>query len=93
MNQLMTEIWPYLLTAVITAIGTYVGAIHRLRVKVAVLEHKVERLEKRVDSHSKKTDDILTALGDFKQEVSNKLNEIAVDIAKINTTLSIIDKG
>lgn len=40
----MSEIWPYLLTAMVTAVGTYVGAIHKLRIKVAVLENRVERM-------------------------------------------------
>lgn len=92
MGEVMNDIWPMLVTAVITGIGTYVGFIHKLRVKVAVMEEKVERLQARVDSHSKKTDDIIHALGDFKDEIVRQLGEIAVDIAKINTTLNIVDR-
>lgn len=92
MEEVMKDIWPMLLTALLTAIGTYVGFIHKLRVKVAVMEEKVERLQKRVDSHSKKTDDILHTISEFKDEISKQLGQIAVDIAKINTTLNIVGK-
>lgn len=89
----MSDIWPMLVTAIITGIGTYVGFIHKLRIKIAVMEEKVERLQKRVDSHSKKTDDILQTIGEFKDEISKQLGQIAVDIAKINTTLNIVGKN
>lgn len=89
----MNDIWPMLVTAIITGIGTYVGFIHKLRIKIAVMEEKVERLQKRVDSHSKKTDDILQTIGEFKDEISKQLGQIAVDIAKINTTLNIVGKN
>ena len=93
MQSVMNDIWPMLVTAIITGIGTYVGFIHKLRIKIAVMEEKVERLQKRVDSHSKKTDDILQTIGEFKDEISKQLGQIAVDIAKINTTLNIVGKN
>ena len=93
MEEVMIDIWPMLVTAILTGIGTYVGFIHKLRVKVAVMEEKVDRLQKRVDSHSKKTDDIINTIGDFKEEISKQLSQIAVDIAKINTTLNIVGKS
>lgn len=82
MGNVASDLWPYIVTAIITAIGTYVGAIHALKVRVAVLEHKCENLQKRVDSHSGKIDQILEGI-----------NEIKVAIVKINTTLSIVEKG
>lgn len=93
MGEVANDIWPMVLTAALAAVGTYVGFIHKLRMKVAVLEEKVERLQDRVNSHSKKTDDILHTLGEFKDEISKQLGAIAVDIAKINTTLNIVGKG
>lgn len=93
MQSVMSDIWPMLVTAIITGIGTYVGFIHKLRIKIAVMEERVERLQKRVDSHSKKTDDILQTIGEFKDEISKQLGQIAVDIAKINTTLNIVGKN
>ena len=91
MNQVAVDIWPMLMTAVFTAIGTYIGFIHRLRIKVSVLDVEVKELKRRVEGHSKKQDDILTAITGIQQDMNEKLNAIAIDIAKINTTLTIIE--
>lgn len=93
MENVAVSLWPYVVTVLISVFGTYFASIHKLKIRVAVLEHKVEALKDRVDSHSKKTDAILNSLSELKDEIGQKLGEIAVDIAKINTTLSIIDKG
>ena len=92
MGTLAIELWPHIVTAIIAVISMYFGAVRSMMVRVAVLEQKVECLQKRVDSHSKKTDDILNTLGELKNEVSKQLGQIAVDIAKINTTLNIVGK-
>lgn len=93
MGNVALSLWPYAVTILISVFGTYFASIHKLRVRVAVLESKVEALKQRVDKHSMKTDAILNSLSELKDEIGSKLGEIAVDIAKINTTLSIIDKG
>ena len=85
MGTLATELWPHIVTAIIAVIGMYFGAVRSMMVRVAVLEQKVESLQKRVDSHS-------NTLGELKNEVSKQLGQIAVDIAKINTTLNIVGK-
>ena len=92
MGTLATDLWPYVVTTLISVFGTYFGSVHSLKTRVAVLEEKVKRLQDRVDSHSKRTDDILNTLGELKNEVSKQLGQIAVDIAKINTTLNIVGK-
>ena len=84
MGTLAIELWPHIVTAIIAVISMYFGAVRSMMVRVAVLEQKVESLQKRVDSHSKKTE--------LKNEVSKQLGQIAVDIAKINTTLNIVGK-
>ena len=45
MNEIMTEIWPFLLTAFIGAIGWQWRENHSLKVRVAVLETTVENLQ------------------------------------------------
>lgn len=92
MGTLATDLWPYVVTALISVFGTYFGAVHSLKTRVAVLEEKVNRLQERVDSHSKKTDAIMNTIIEFKDEISKQLGQIAVDIAKINTTLNIVGK-
>lgn len=91
MNQVAIDIWPMVLTALLTAVGTYVGFIHRLRIRVATLQVEVDELKRRVEGHSKKQDDILAAVHGIQSDMNDKLSKIAVDIAKINTTLTIIE--
>ena len=91
MNQLVVDIWPMVVTAAIAAIVTYIGFIHRLRIKVSVMEVEVAELKRRVEGHSKRQDDILNAINGINTNVTEKLNTIVVDIAKIKTTLSIIE--
>ena len=45
MGNVMTEIWPILLGAVLSAIGMYVGFINKMRSQIAVLEDNVEDLQ------------------------------------------------
>lgn len=92
MEQIIGTIWPILVSTALGAVTVYAGFIHSLRIKVAVLEQRVDNLQKRVDSHSKKTDEILDAISEFKMDVSKELSKIAVDIAKINTTLNIAEE-
>lgn len=82
MGNVANELMPYIITVLISVFGTYFSLIHKLKERVAVLEIQCDSMKKRVDSHSGKIDDILDGI-----------NEIKVSIAKINTTLSIIDKG
>ncbi len=91
MSQLVVDIWPMVVTAALAAIGTYIGFIHRLRIKVSVMEVEVAELKRRVEGHSKRQDDILNAINGINTNVTDKLNTIVVDIAKIKTTLSIIE--
>ena len=91
MNRLVVDLWPIVMPVLLALIIGYVGFIHKLRIEVAVLKQKVDNLQKRVDSHSKKQDDLLTLVTDFKEDMTDKLNAILVDIAKISTTLNIVE--
>ena len=89
MENITSQLWPYLITILISVFGTYFTLIHKLKdnlhnveQRTAVLEVIAESLKNRVDSHSGKIDEILDGI-----------NDIKVNIAKINTTLCIIDKG
>jgi len=91
MNNVVLDLWPILTPTILALLISYIGFIHKLRIEVAVLKQKVENLQKRVDSHSKKQDDLLTLVTDFKEDMTDKLNAILVDIAKISTTLNIVE--
>lgn len=92
MNNVALDLWPIITPTILALLVSYISFIHKLRIEVAVLKQKVENLQKRVDSHSKKQDELLTLVTDFKEDISDKLNVILIDIAKISTTLNIIDK-
>lgn len=101
----MNDIWPFLLTAVLTAIAGYIGYIHSLKTRVAVLEQTIEDLmktidnmQKRMDSHSKKQDDILDSVNEMKLEVlrqigavSNSMSGLAADVRNLQNMISISD--
>ena len=89
MDQIFLVLLSVVGTATLTAIGTYIGFIHGLRIKISVIEVEVIELKRRVDGHSKKQDAILNAINEINTNMTEKLNAIVVDIAKIKTTLSI----
>ena len=107
MTSVMNDIWPFLLTAVLTAIAGYIGYIHSLKTRVAVLEKTIEDLmrtidnmQKRMDSHSKKQDDILNSVNEMKLEVlrqigavSTSMSGLASDVRNLQNMIAIPDAG
>ena len=106
MNHVVINLWPVitgsLLTGVLSIVGIYFGWVHSLRTEMAVVKVEVAELKRRVEGHSKKQDDILSAvngitsslqasINTIQTDMNEKLNKIAIDIAKINTTLTIIE--
>lgn len=95
MNQVVVDLWPVItgsiITGVLSIIGMYFGWVHKLRTDMAVVEVEVTELKRRVEGHSKKQDDILSAVNSIQKDMNEKLNKISIDIAKINTTLTIIE--
>lgn len=95
MNQVVVDLWPVItgsiITGVFSIIGMYFGWVHRLRTDMAVVEVELAELKRRVEGHSKKQDQILTAINGIQTAMNDKLNKIAIDIARINTTLTIIE--
>lgn len=95
MNQVVVDLWPVItgsiLTGILSVVGMYFGWVHRLRTDMAVVEVEVNELKRRITEHSKKQDDILTAVNNIQSAMNDKLNKISIDIAKISTTLNIIE--
>lgn len=95
MNQVVVDLWPVLggslLTGIISVLGMYFGWVHKLRTEMAVVEVELGELKRRVEGHSKKQDQILSAINNIQTDMNEKLNKIAIDIARINTTLTIIE--
>lgn len=94
MNQVVTDLWPVitatLLTGILSIAGMYFGWVHHLREQMAVMNVEVNELKRRVNDHSKKQDEILSAVNSIQSELNEKLNKISVEIAKIGTTLNIV---
>ena len=97
MYSVFNDLLPYILTAIIPAIGLYIGYIHQLRTKVAIVEKTLEilqrnqdNMQKRMDSHSKKQDEILDAISKLKLEVIKQLDATAQEQAVIATELKHI---
>ena len=100
MNSVMTDIWPYLLTALLTSVAGYIGYIHNLKTRVTVLEKTIENLQKRMDSHSKKQDEILEKMNSMEREllkqvsaVNASMSSMASDIQGLSRLLSFCDSG
>ena len=107
MNQVMIDIWPFLVTAILAAIGWQWRESYLLKTKVAVMERTIENILKtieaiqdRQDSHSKKQDDIMDLLTDFKMEMlkevgnmSSNVSGLASDVKNLSNLISITDVG
>lgn len=96
MSTIATEIWPYLLTALISAIGFYIGFVHKLKVEVAVLKKTVEDMQgeinaihKRQDSQSKKLDEIQRSITDMKLEMVKLVGDMGVNFNKQMSEMSL----
>ena len=98
MNQVISDIWPLLMTALLAAIGWQFRESYVLKTKVAVMEKTIEALDevvkqmqKRQDSHSKKQDEILTLITDFKLEVVKQIGEMSSDLKTVISTMEVFD--
>lgn len=97
MNSVFSDLWPYIVTAIIPAVGLYIGYIHQLRTKMAVVDKTLETLQrnqdnmqKRMDSHSKKQDEILKAISELDVRVLKQLLETEKHIDSISKEQAVI---
>lgn len=87
MEVFVTNVWSMLATAIVTAIGTYIGFIHKLRVKVAVLENKMERVESEVQRVDKRVDRKSEQFDKIQEDIS----DIREKLARIAAVLDIVE--
>jgi hypothetical protein len=80
MNNLMNDIWPYLLPALIAGIAGLIGWVHNLRTRVAILEKTVESQQKRIDSHSIKQDGFLEKINSLEKKMIEQMGGVRTDI-------------
>lgn len=105
MNSITSELWPSFVGALLAAIGLYAGYIRKLIVDVAVLQKSaddqqkiIDNMTKRLDSHSKKQDEIYDTLNDMKVELVKQIGQmnasigaLASDVKNMNNLLTITD--
>lgn len=107
MESIVQNIQPILFTALVGVIIAYARYVNSLKTRVAVLERTIEDLvktmeamQKRLDSHSKKQDEIYNTLTDLKVDMTKELGRITVsvsslasDIKGLSNLLAITDVG
>lgn len=66
----------------------------------SVLEEKVKHMEQRQDSHSKKNDEVINLITEFKIEMAEKIGDMSIkmgkisaDVEVINNTIAVFDAG
>ena len=66
----------------------------------STLEEKVKHLESRQDSHSKKNDEVINLITEFKIEMAEKIGDMSIkmgkisaDVGIINNTIAVFDSG
>lgn len=105
MNSITSELWPSFVGALLAAVGLYAGYIRKLIVDVAVLQKTaddqqkiIDNMTKRLDSHSKKQDEIYDTLNDMKVELVKQIGQmnasigaLASDVKNMNNLLTITD--
>lgn len=59
---------------------------------IGILEEKVKRLEMRQDSQSKKNDEVIKLINDFKLEITRQIGDVNKNIIKIQGEVEVINK-
>jgi hypothetical protein len=100
MNNLVVELWPYVLPVLIGGIVGLVGWVHNLRTRVAILEKTVEQQQKRIDSHSVKQDGLLDKMNSMEKKfieqvgtVRTDIQGLASDVKGLSQLILVSDKG
>lgn len=129
MEQLLSDIWKVLMTALMAVIGWQWRESHALKNKVLLMgsaitdiqenvkkdkedveksvrhlqenmtkdidniKKDIEKIQNRQDSHSKKQDEIVSLITDFKLEVVRQIDELSSDVKALNSTIEAYDEG
>ena len=100
MNSVMIDIWPYLFPALLAGIAGLIGWVHNLRTRVAILEKTVDHQQERLDSHSKKQDEVLVKMNSMEREVlmdvsgvNVRMQDLRGDVKALAQLISFCDKG
>lgn len=100
MNQVMIDIWPYLIVPILGAVGWLFREIYLMKANMRVLEKTYDNMQKRLDAHSQKQDDLLEKLSQMEKEVLKQMGTVRADISAMTSDLKglsnlilVSDKG
>ena len=105
--DVISNLQPILTTALVGVIIAYARYVNTLKTRVAVLEKTIENLlstvdsmQKRLDSHSKKQDEIYNTLTGMKVDmvkemgmITASVSSLASDIKGLSNLLAVSDMG
>lgn len=83
MNQVMIDLWPYLVVPILGAVGWLFREVFLLKTKTTVVEKSITSMQNRLDSHSKKQDDILDRISSMEKEVLKETGTVRADISSL----------
>lgn len=94
MEDFIIKILIVVITASVSAVGLYIGYIHQLKLDAAVLKSRcdelqkdLENMQKRVDSHSRKNDEIMEKISSFEKEVLKQMGNMGASISSLSSDL------
>lgn len=103
MNQVVVDLWPYLVSGIMAGIIGYLFKVVRnqtkIIVKLTVLEQRTEknaediqRIDGRVDRKSKQFDQIQKEVAGVREDLAEIKGDIKALSSELNTTLAILKK-
>lgn len=87
-STIIANIQPILFTALVGVIIAYARYVNSLKTRVAVLEKTIEAMQKRLDSHSRKQDEIYDTLNVVKGSMSDMKVEIVKEMGSMTASIS-----
>ncbi len=104
MNQVVVDLWPYLVSGVMMGLIGYLFKVVRnqskIIVKQAIIEQKVakntediQRIDGRVDRKSRQFDEIQKEVAGVREDLAEIKGDIKGLSSELNTTLAILKKN
>lgn len=103
MNQLLIDLWPYLVGGILLGIAGWMTSLvkgeHKIFSKQAVLEERINkmggeliRLDKRLDHKSEQFDQIQKEIAGFRGDLAEIKGDIKTLTGELKTSLSFLKK-
>lgn len=103
MNQLLTDLWPYLVSSILAGIGVWMSTIvkdnHKIFSKEAVLEERISkveseilRMDKRIDHKSEQFDQLKDEIAGFRGDLAEIKGDIKSLATELKTSLGFINR-